>query len=277
MDFRVTSVSPGLAKTWLKSNTYNRRLSKPHVKKLANEMINGRWVLNGETISFDSNGTLLNGQHRLSAVIESGVTVEMVVAIGVEDRRAFDVTDVVSLKRGVHQVADMKGIKNPNTVTSVARIVLAFDNSSNMDEFSMIFPSSYQGDPGEVVEKSGEIQDDVINIKEKVGRAVLRSAGSPATFIAILYILKRYNNRDFESFCEKIRTGIFESENDPCMMLRDRVLKGRGGFTSHAWKSTLAAITIKAFNAHSESKKIKNLRWRVDGNNPERFPSIRKL
>lgn len=275
MDFRVTKVSPGLAKTWLKANTQNRALNKAHVKKLAAQMKSGRWILNGETISFDDSGVLLNGQHRLNAVIESGMTVDMAIATGVVDPRAFEVTDVVSLKRGVHQIAAMNGVKNANVTTAVARIVLAFENARDMDDFAATFPAAYQGEPSEVVSMSAKIQDDIADIKDRLGRAIMRSVGSPATMLAVIYIISRKNPKEVESFCEKIRTGIFESENDPCMALRDRLLRGRGGFVWHAWKTTLAAITIKAFNAHKAGKEIKNLRWRVEGGSPEKFPEIR--
>lgn len=46
-------------------------------------MKTGRWVLNGETICFDSNGVLRDGHHRLLAIIESGVTIEVLVVRGV--------------------------------------------------------------------------------------------------------------------------------------------------------------------------------------------------
>ena len=48
------------------------------------EMQDGKWRLNGKTICFDSTGRLLNGQHRLSAVVRSGVTLTTVVVRGLD-------------------------------------------------------------------------------------------------------------------------------------------------------------------------------------------------
>lgn len=48
----------------------------------AGDMKNGRWMLNGQGISFDEDGNLIDGQHRIAAVIRAGVTVPMLVMTG---------------------------------------------------------------------------------------------------------------------------------------------------------------------------------------------------
>ena len=47
------------------------------------QMRKGLWVLNGETVCFDANGALMDGHHRLLAIIESGITIEVLVVRGV--------------------------------------------------------------------------------------------------------------------------------------------------------------------------------------------------
>ena len=42
-------------------------------------MRNGLWELNGAAIVIDEFGNLIDGQHRLSAVVESGTTQQFVV------------------------------------------------------------------------------------------------------------------------------------------------------------------------------------------------------
>ena len=65
-------VTPDMARTYLKSNTHNRPLDAARVSKYAADMRAGRWLVSPETISFDEHGVLLNGQHRLGAIVESG-------------------------------------------------------------------------------------------------------------------------------------------------------------------------------------------------------------
>ncbi len=70
-------VTPELATQWLEKNTDNRPMRQSHVELLAREMREGKWQLMPDGIAFDTNGVLMNGQHRLWAVVESGMTVPM--------------------------------------------------------------------------------------------------------------------------------------------------------------------------------------------------------
>jgi hypothetical protein len=73
-----------MATQWLEGNTHNRPLNQGAVDMLAQEIREGRWKLTHQGIAFDKDGVLIDGQHRLWAVIESGVTVPMVVSHGFE-------------------------------------------------------------------------------------------------------------------------------------------------------------------------------------------------
>lgn len=73
-------VTPELAAEWLSRNTHNRPIRQPHVQELAWDMRVGRWRgRSHQGIGFDNHGRLIDGQHRLLAVIEAGVAVEMLV------------------------------------------------------------------------------------------------------------------------------------------------------------------------------------------------------
>lgn len=67
-------VDPSDAKSLLERNTNNRKLRASVVNYYANEMINGNWIDNGDPIRIARSGTLLNGQHRLSALVKAGVS-----------------------------------------------------------------------------------------------------------------------------------------------------------------------------------------------------------
>ena len=51
---------------------------------MADDMRAGRFVVTHQAIAFDAKGNLIDGQHRLRAVIMSGVTVTMQVAFDCE-------------------------------------------------------------------------------------------------------------------------------------------------------------------------------------------------
>jgi len=78
------TVSPSMALNWLDyANSNNRRISDAHVQRLARDMKQGEWVLTHEGIAFDPSGVLLDGQHRLWAIVIAEKSVEMHVWRGV--------------------------------------------------------------------------------------------------------------------------------------------------------------------------------------------------
>ena len=97
----VETFTPQKADEWLqKRNTRNRAVRKSHVTFLAGVMRRGEFALTPECMMVSPGGRLLNGQHRLYAVIESGATVQFLVFWDVEEalyekidqgtRRRFD-------------------------------------------------------------------------------------------------------------------------------------------------------------------------------------------
>jgi hypothetical protein len=79
----ATKITPELARKWLGQNTAgNRNISKRTVEAYTREMIAGRWLLTHQGIAFNRTGELVDGQHRLHAVVASNATVTMMVTTG---------------------------------------------------------------------------------------------------------------------------------------------------------------------------------------------------
>lgn len=75
---RIENITPEKAQKLLKKNTINRALSKHYVANYTHQMVLGLWRL-GEPIYIDLHGNLINGQHRLNAVVKSGKTIQFLV------------------------------------------------------------------------------------------------------------------------------------------------------------------------------------------------------
>lgn len=78
--FEILSVSPEMAELWLDGRDANRRIRMGHVRELVAEMKAGRWRITHQGIAFGPDGKLVDGQHRLSAVVMAETTVSMLVA-----------------------------------------------------------------------------------------------------------------------------------------------------------------------------------------------------
>lgn len=78
----VELVKPATAEEWLGKNTSNRPVRERVVAAYARDMLAGKWRLSGEGVKFAADGTLLDGQHRLHAVVRADVAVWLLVVRG---------------------------------------------------------------------------------------------------------------------------------------------------------------------------------------------------
>lgn len=89
MKTTILEVSPELAADLLAKNTANRAINKRAVARYADAMARGAWLIGNDAICIGKNGVLLNGQHRLSAVVDSGCTVSMLFREDVDQGELF--------------------------------------------------------------------------------------------------------------------------------------------------------------------------------------------
>lgn len=124
MKIETVRVTPEKAKKWLARNhPKNRPVSWHNVQAFVNDMASGNWKLTHQAIAFDGEGFLIDGQHRLHAVINSNATVTMLVAVN-EDASFHDPID-----RGrPRSVAMLSGISN--SLSAACKILAAFESGS---------------------------------------------------------------------------------------------------------------------------------------------------
>ena len=84
-------ITPEIAREWLLANTRNRPLNRTKLAAIIADMKGGRFVYVGDLIKFswspETGWLLANGQHRLIASVETGVSFEEGVAIINHDAR----------------------------------------------------------------------------------------------------------------------------------------------------------------------------------------------
>ena len=80
----VEVITPDMAEMYLQNNAHHRKVKQKKVDQYVQDLQTGNWKLNGKTITFDSNGRLLGGQHRLHAVRKSGIPLTTLVVRGLD-------------------------------------------------------------------------------------------------------------------------------------------------------------------------------------------------
>lgn len=129
--FQFVMMSPALAKALLEGNEKNRKVKTDTVDAYARDVRNGEWVLNHQGIAFFKDGTLMDGQHRLMAVVEAGVAVAMVVSTGwpkkldTQQSALMDAVDRGTVRSLRDQLELQHGIVNAKDVVHLGGAIAA--------------------------------------------------------------------------------------------------------------------------------------------------------
>lgn len=133
------TVTPPLAARMLDFNSRNRPVSSKKVTRLAEKMRSGNWVWTHQGVGFDTDGRLVDGQHRLMAVVASDTSQDLLVTYGMSPD-AFDHVDTEGSRNSADLLAirvpgikhrkalcaisraSMRGIVNPNGQTTAATV-----------------------------------------------------------------------------------------------------------------------------------------------------------
>lgn len=264
----VAEITPELAKEILEtSNHGNRPLKKAHIKMLASSLKNNEWMLNGESIAFSESGRLLDGQHRLNACINSGKPFKTIVIKGINDKAAFGTIDI-GKPRSVTDLMDLKGLPKAPLFSAIAKQHKAWVETEPEHQHKFTLT------PRQYTERSialhGEKYVSVIlpafEATQKLGRK------SAAIGFAALLILDTAMDDGEEFFAELESIWKEECSPDPqspSFVLYDCITKEQNIFRPNTM-TLLAALTIKAFNAHVKKEPIKKLFWKPT----EGFPAV---
>lgn len=114
MESKVMTITPELAAEMLERNMpTNRPIFKSTVHAYARLMKSGKWNLTHQGIAFDENGMLIDGQHRLKAVIEANIPVQMNVTFDVRHAPGEMFSIDMGRKRTYANITSMSGIYDP--------------------------------------------------------------------------------------------------------------------------------------------------------------------
>ena len=96
----VIIVTPSQAAQWLATSLGNPRwkggnklYDEKKAAKIANDISNGDWHPGSNSISFGEEGNLLEGHHRLAAIIKAGIAVPCVVVRGISKAGELHIDD----------------------------------------------------------------------------------------------------------------------------------------------------------------------------------------
>jgi hypothetical protein len=121
-------VTPDMALHLLTFNSdVNRPLKPGRVDAIANDIVSGFWAFNGNPVCFDYHGVLMNGQHRLNAVVKSGIAVHMQIYRGMNPDAIENMDQDLPRSTADLLHTSRRNIDNASTVLAVASILTKID------------------------------------------------------------------------------------------------------------------------------------------------------
>ena len=223
-------ITPAYAAELLKMNTNNRAIRQSKVDALAESMRKGEWELSNDAITISEGNVLLNGQHRLMAVVKSGVPCNFIVYTGAPDS-TFDIMDTPSLRK-VSDVIQRKGgtnaVRMQATIAAVSRWI---DDYENNWETLFRFDNHARGTRREAITYYEEHKDILTKWLNRAAQIVEKNVALlPTTTLAgfAVFLESKLNHSE-----EKIATFLKElildgmTSNGTILYARKRLLRNK--------------------------------------------------
>ena len=266
MRSKVQTVTPAKAAEFLRHNSRNRPLSKRIVGEYAEAMRRGEWQSTHQGIAFDVTGGLIDGQHRLAAIVEAGVPVELLVFTDAP-AESFDVVDTGKRRRAADVLA-IEGEKSATMLASMVRTVWHYDNRPDYG-WSGGDAAVTNHQIVQTLAEQPEIRD-FITFGERIAVAtsMIKSAAGAASYL----ISHADPTRDLTEWFDGIVEGTGLGKGDPRLLFRRAMFTRRQAGQPQRRHDTREHVTLylKAFNAWATNTALPQLRYAAR----ERVPSI---
>lgn len=214
----VENITPKEAGEMLRHNTHNRKISEITVDQYANAMKRGAWLETGEPIIFNGE-SLLNGQHRLQAIVKSGIPQRMVVVRDVESE-SFAAMDAGKVRR-LADVLSIEGEENASQLATAIHMHCAYSENGALGSNDRL--RRHTSTLNELLEYNRmhpqvrKSVDFVFSFKEKP----LMSRGSVACLHALF---AEKDGALANEFIRKFITGVDIRGAEPLKAVRDKII-----------------------------------------------------
>lgn len=247
----VELITPAIAQAMLAKAAQNRPVTASLIRRYSEEMRRGRWNTNGQGIIFDPDGNLLDGQHRLRALIEAEMSVEMFVVRGVPAER-FETMDS-GRARTTGDVLGAEGYTNANNVAAIARL-----------SWNYVAGASISYGPSKIALLNFvHAHPYLVEVTTKVKAARAPIPLSPLG--AVLFLANAGHQRlegQADDFLEGLRTGANLTKSDPRLTLRDWFFQQASKTRTTVAVDAAFAAVARSWNAFAQGRElaiIKNL------------------
>lgn len=259
----IETIDPVRAQELIDTIVVNRNVRISKVKNFAVDIARKNWRMTGESIKINPEGHLIDGEHRLRAVILAEESIETVVTYGIENssRIAIDTGTARTL-------ADHLKFQGERHNTALAAALSVLHCRSIGDYTRQASPSHLAA--VEMLGANPGIRDSTAYVIDN-----MKKLRVPKGLAAVLhYETTRIDAVDAEAFWRKLATGADLEDGSPVLLLRNRLMANHKHSSMRLTYAATHAIMIKAWNHYRQGTPLESLRWRGGGAHPEAFPQL---
>lgn len=263
---RPVLVTPDVAAEWLTANHVNRNRRQHTIERYARDMRAGQWAYTGDPIKFSAGGALLDGQHRLAAIILANVDVVLPVIHGLPEQaqKFMDSGD----RRTASDTLSMAGHPKPVLLAATAKMALSIRHADlgNSATVSTLAIESWVNEHPEVAT--------AVEIAHRYRRLVMCQPAIMA--FASWHIWNACDDWNaIDDFWNAAAYKVGLRRGDPVLLLTNRFAKDRAARVSHPRRVLVAAI-VRCWNARRAGKSMTLLRYDTNTDGTTTIPDAAK-
>lgn len=282
----LVTITPAMALKWLQTMVNNRTLSQSKAIEYAIVIDDDRWVINGETIKFDAEGRLFDGQHRLQACVLADKSFRSYVAFGIADEQAFSTVDV-GKNRSHGDVFSIAGYPSCNLASGAALLVYQYKSNlfgpggstnrrytkgsktllKKLDRLPVKGSSITKDELLAFAEPFKDRLIAAVRFAENVKARKMLSTGMVA---GCYFLFSEKSDVDAQRFFTDLCEGVGLSGSDPVYWLRERLMSNMAA-PNKLTRGAILMLVFKAWNKRRAGEKTKTLKL-IDG---EEFPKLK--
>lgn len=250
-------ITPIIAQQILRTrNTHNRPVSEIKVAQIKADIQTGRYGVNGESVIFDRNGNLADGQHRLTAVSEVGLSIVSNVAFGVEPEAQNTVDQGKARTAG--DVLGIEGVKNSKNLAAVIRSLISYERG---DRRSLGRPSEVST---QEIREYLDANPDVERLMDwaMYHKRAMQGLGPPSTFGIARGIIEPLYGSNGVFYLDRVILGDMLTSGDPALTVRNRLMAEK-----RANRQLALEAILRGCLAHVEGRRL--TRVQLDGTFPK--------
>lgn len=260
-----------MAKEFLDSRRENQRnISPRHTMEIVDAILMGRWRYNGESIKFDIDGCMVDGQHRCVAAIKAGKSFisDIVYGLPVD---AYYTIDYKHKQRSMGDILKVEGEQNTCRLASALAWHIAYNANAitSSGKKARVSPDAMQ--ISAELKHHPKMRDSSFYVSKC--RHLMGSA--PLAFLHYLFSQKDSEMADM--FLDQLATGENLSKTNPALYIRKILLEDKIKNKAKLPIGEKVAYIIKGWNLlrnRKDASSVNSIKWKSTGEHPEPFPKV---